>query len=161
HRAAIGLSEDTDAVAVVVSEETGIISLVEDGRIRRELDGKALKAALVATLAGTAVHRPAPRPGPRWTRAASERPVLTHLPPRAGSALLGVVLCSVTAGERTPARGLTPPLEPKNFPKDYELTGALLDSVEVRLRASPGIIHRLSGGDVSAQIDLAGTSEGE
>jgi diadenylate cyclase len=62
HRAAIGLSEDTDAVAVVVSEETGIISLVEDGRIRRELDGKALKTALVETLQGTSVRRPAPAP---------------------------------------------------------------------------------------------------
>ena len=46
HRAAIGLSEDTDAVAVVVSEETGIISLVEEGRIRRDLDGGSLKLAL-------------------------------------------------------------------------------------------------------------------
>jgi uncharacterized protein (TIGR00159 family) len=62
HRAAIGLSEDTDAVAVVVSEETGVISLVEDGRIRRELDGKTLKAALVQSLAGTTVARPAPAP---------------------------------------------------------------------------------------------------
>ena len=42
-----------------------------------------------------------------------------------------------------------------------ELTGDLLDSVEVRLRASPGIIHRLGSGDVSAQIDLAGATEGE
>jgi diadenylate cyclase len=62
HRAAIGLSEDTDAVAVVVSEETGLISLVEDGRIRREFDGKTLKAALVQTLSGTTVSRPAPAP---------------------------------------------------------------------------------------------------
>jgi uncharacterized protein (TIGR00159 family) len=62
HRAAIGLSEDTDAVAVVVSEETGIISLVEDGRIRRELDGKALKMALVQALAGATVSRAAPAP---------------------------------------------------------------------------------------------------
>jgi uncharacterized protein (TIGR00159 family) len=62
HRAAIGLSEDTDAVAVVVSEETGIISLVEGGRIRRELDGKTLKTSLVQTLAGTTLSRPAPAP---------------------------------------------------------------------------------------------------
>ena len=59
HRAAIGLSEDTDAVAVVVSEETGIISLVEGGQIRRDLDGRALKAALVTALAGGAAL---PRP---------------------------------------------------------------------------------------------------
>jgi uncharacterized protein (TIGR00159 family) len=50
HRAAIGLSEDTDAVAVVVSEETGAISLVEDGQIRRGLDGPALRRALLAAL---------------------------------------------------------------------------------------------------------------
>lgn len=38
HRAAIGLSEETDAVAVVVSEETGIISLVFGGKMIRNLD---------------------------------------------------------------------------------------------------------------------------
>jgi uncharacterized protein (TIGR00159 family) len=47
HRAAIGITEDTDALAVVVSEETGIISLVSGGRIERDLDGRALKQALL------------------------------------------------------------------------------------------------------------------
>jgi diadenylate cyclase len=47
HRAAIGITEDTDAVAVVVSEETGIISLVTEGQIRRGFDGRALKQALL------------------------------------------------------------------------------------------------------------------
>jgi diadenylate cyclase len=50
HRAAIGLTEDTDAVAVVVSEETGTISLVFEGRIRRELSGRTLKQALLERL---------------------------------------------------------------------------------------------------------------
>jgi uncharacterized protein (TIGR00159 family) len=50
HRAAIGLSEDTDAVAVVVSEETGTISVVQGGRIRRGLDGPALKQDLLGSL---------------------------------------------------------------------------------------------------------------
>jgi len=47
HRAAIGVTEDTDAVVVVVSEEAGTISLVSGGRIRREFDGPSLKAALL------------------------------------------------------------------------------------------------------------------
>ena len=50
HRAAIGVTEDTDAVVVVVSEETGTISLVAGGRIRREYDGAGLKAALLEAM---------------------------------------------------------------------------------------------------------------
>lgn len=46
HRAAIGITEDTDAVAVVVSEETGLISFVEAGRIKRGLDAVALRHLL-------------------------------------------------------------------------------------------------------------------
>ena len=50
HRAAIGVTEDTDALAVVISEETGIISLVAGGSIRRDLDGGSLKQALLEAL---------------------------------------------------------------------------------------------------------------
>jgi diadenylate cyclase len=50
HRAAIGVTEDTDALAVVVSEESGLISLVAGGRIRRGLDGRELKLALLEAL---------------------------------------------------------------------------------------------------------------
>ncbi|RPH57559.1 TIGR00159 family protein [bacterium] len=46
HRAALGISEETDAVAVVVSEETGVISLAVDGELHRDLDGKSLRNAL-------------------------------------------------------------------------------------------------------------------
>ncbi|GAB4242787.1 MAG: diadenylate cyclase CdaA [Acidobacteriota bacterium] len=42
HRAAIGITEETDAVAVVVSEETGTISLVRGGEMTRNLDGPRL-----------------------------------------------------------------------------------------------------------------------
>ena len=50
HRAAIGITEDTDAVAVVVSEETGLISFMQGGRIRRGLDGTRLRAAILDAL---------------------------------------------------------------------------------------------------------------
>jgi diadenylate cyclase len=50
HRAAIGVTEDTDALAVVVSEESGLISLVAGGRIRRGLDGRELKLLLLEAL---------------------------------------------------------------------------------------------------------------
>ncbi len=43
HRAAIGLTEDSDAFAVIVSEETGVISFAIDGRLKRNLDGPGLR----------------------------------------------------------------------------------------------------------------------
>jgi diadenylate cyclase len=46
HRAAIGVTEGSDALAIVVSEETGMISLIQDGAIQRGLSPEALKAAL-------------------------------------------------------------------------------------------------------------------
>jgi len=46
HRAAIGLTELVDAVGIVVSEETGKISIVVGGRITRDLDSTALKRVL-------------------------------------------------------------------------------------------------------------------
>ncbi len=50
HRAAIGITEDTDAVAVVVSEETGLISFVQGGQIRRGLDGTKLRSLILEAL---------------------------------------------------------------------------------------------------------------
>jgi len=46
HRAAIGISEETDCVALVVSEETGKISIVFDGQLSRGLDAVALAERL-------------------------------------------------------------------------------------------------------------------
>jgi diadenylate cyclase len=46
HRAAIGITEDGDALAVVVSEETGTISFVQAGQITRHLDATRLRETL-------------------------------------------------------------------------------------------------------------------
>ncbi len=46
HRAAIGITETTDAVALIVSEETGIISMAREGRLTRHLDTKSLTILL-------------------------------------------------------------------------------------------------------------------
>ncbi len=46
HRAAIGITEESDAFVIVVSEETGVISCVERGYITRNLDSRKLRAVL-------------------------------------------------------------------------------------------------------------------
>jgi hypothetical protein len=50
HRAAIGITEETDAVAVVVSEETGTISLAVAGNIERDLTVEKLRQRLSSLL---------------------------------------------------------------------------------------------------------------
>jgi len=50
HRAAIGMSEVSDALVIVVSEETGIISYVEDGKMKRDLNGDKLTSILLRSL---------------------------------------------------------------------------------------------------------------
>ncbi|MBQ1964619.1 MAG: DNA integrity scanning protein DisA nucleotide-binding domain protein, partial [Tidjanibacter sp.] len=47
HRAAMGLCEESDAIVVVVSEETGGISVAHNGRIRTGLSAIELKAELI------------------------------------------------------------------------------------------------------------------
>ncbi len=46
HRASLGITEETDAVAIVVSEERGTMSLCFNGRISKNLDGDSLRKAL-------------------------------------------------------------------------------------------------------------------
>lgn len=63
HRAAMGLTEETDAIAVVVSEETGTISVSSRGRLSRDFDEERLRRFLGA------VFNRDPSGGSRWSRA--------------------------------------------------------------------------------------------
>ncbi len=52
HRAAIGVTEETDALAILVSEERGTISISRNGELQEELDGKSLRDLLFREFAG-------------------------------------------------------------------------------------------------------------
>jgi diadenylate cyclase len=67
HRAAIGLTEENDAVALVVSEETGSISVVSDGAIERGLDVETLRVRLRSMV----LHRKAEKAGAARSEAMS------------------------------------------------------------------------------------------
>lgn len=50
HRAAIGVTEGSDAISIVVSEETGLITFVDGGTVRRNLDTNALRGLLLGAM---------------------------------------------------------------------------------------------------------------
>ncbi len=52
HRAAVGMSENSDAVVVVVSEETGKISVAFEGKLERDFTPEKLKAKLISLMVG-------------------------------------------------------------------------------------------------------------
>jgi diadenylate cyclase len=64
HRAAIGLTEENDSIAVVVSEETGSISIVSDGQIERGLTLDGLRARLRSLLLRRVRESQAPKVQP-------------------------------------------------------------------------------------------------
>jgi diadenylate cyclase len=68
HRAALGITEENDSVAIVVSEETGTISLVTGGDMERGLEADQLRARLRALL-GLRRRRTAPQADARSTLA--------------------------------------------------------------------------------------------
>lgn len=75
HRAALGITEQSDAIAVVVSEETGQISIAENGHLIRNLDGERLEAHLRELLRLDL----SPRERPGFLQGVGER---LHLIPR-------------------------------------------------------------------------------
>ena len=65
HRAGVGITEQTDAVAVIVSEETGSIGLAIDGRLRRNLTEEQLRRRLQAVFR-TGLRGPSLQGIPAW-----------------------------------------------------------------------------------------------
>ena len=61
--AAVGITEQTDAISVVVSEETGIISVAHNGRMVRRLDERRLRNVLQEMYGGDSIPRALRREG--------------------------------------------------------------------------------------------------
>ena len=111
HRAAIGLTEENDAVAIVVSEETGSVSMVVDGQIERGLDADQLRARLRDAGAAAARKRRRRRSVHVTRRDAMALWPFGNLWLKVLSLGLALLLWMVVSGEEVVERGLRVPLE--------------------------------------------------
>jgi diadenylate cyclase len=81
HRAAIGLTEETDAVVVVVSEETGLISYAYKGQLVRGVTHEELRAFLTSVLVKSAKSHQTLQSLRKWaSERAPHRPPVVHGP---------------------------------------------------------------------------------
>ena len=87
--------------------------------------------------------------------------LLDNLPLKLVSLFLALLLWLSIAGQKTSEIMVQVPVELRNFPPELELVGDPVSSVEVRLRATPGMIKHLSSVDVSAFVDVRDVGEGE
>jgi uncharacterized protein (TIGR00159 family) len=84
HRAALGITEETDAVVVVVSEERGTISFCFNGNIVSNLDGASLRQALLGLFGQRARKKKAPARADSVRPASQPPPKRLSTPPPAG-----------------------------------------------------------------------------
>jgi len=177
HRAALGISEVSDAVAVVVSEETGLISVAHNGRMIRRLDAERLTHMLEA------FYRPQGRASwlenllaffsggevaPRQSRTPNRLLLLRAIWSSASMFVLSIMLAGlvwfIATSEANPfqERTLTDPLEVAliNLPPDLILVSADNAETNVTLRAPSSIWDRLSPELVHVTADLSALGAG-
>lgn len=153
HRAALGLSERSDAAVVVVSEERGEVSLVNGGVIAPVTGADMLVARLVE-LRGSPAAAPVSVHGP-----------VGHHRVRDGIALLVVAALVLGAwwivvGEPGTVVTRTVSVEMRNVPDELEASPPRPDRVAVHVRGPRTRLDALGSGEVQAWIDLGDARAG-
>jgi hypothetical protein len=160
HRAAIGLTEENDAVAIVVSKKRA--SSRSSSTVRSS-------AAWMPTRCGQGCVRSCSsgarrRPRERFSTPDGDANMsiwpFRHIGMKLLSLGLALLLWMAVAGEQTVERVLRVPLELQQFPASLELVGDFTTAVDVRVRGSAGALSRVTAGDVVAVLDLRGAEPG-
>jgi uncharacterized protein (TIGR00159 family) len=113
HRAALGITEETDAVVVVVSEERGTISFCFNGNIVSNLDGASLRQALLGLFGQRARDKKKKAPSKRISTVPGQR--VSTLPPQ-----------TTQLTQATPHSTASPPSSDKASPISSGNTGSVI-----------------------------------
>lgn len=151
HAAALGLSQQCDALIVVVSEERGSVSVAQDGQLSSELSPSALRQHLRRFL-----HR-----RDDDDAVAAGRRNRARLRTASVAVAMTVALWMVLAySPDTVLRTMTVPIALRNLPEDWVIAGDLRQEVEVELSGSPRRFEELDAGSLTVSIDLSQPTRG-
>jgi len=154
HRAAVGITERTDALVVVVSEERGTVSIAEKGALRSVVDEADLISILNVYIKATS---PAETYTSFWHYF-----FVRNLYSKIASLALACVLWFVFVFQTgTVQQQFNVPIEFRYLPKNLTVSDANVDSIEVTLSGNNHDISNLDPTTLKVVADLSGATQGE
>ena len=151
HRAGIGLTERSDAIVVIVSEERGEVSLAQAGKLRKMTTPELLSEELNTLLAHAA---------PDAEKIYVRYSIFSNLWPKLIT-LLAVSICwLVITAKQGEIVTVTAPLKFHNLPDGLVLVKSSPDEVEVQLKTISSLTTSPKQLDIMADMNLAKTREG-
>jgi len=152
HRAALGLSERSDAVIVVVSEERGEVSLVKEGSIKKVLNSENLSSSMEDLLEKDVKKVKSNNHKSHFVQDISVK--IAFL-------ILALIIWLFFAGEKESIISHTLPIEFRNLPKNLELLKTSADKAEVQISGGRRILLQLKPEEVRLSLNLEKSESGE
>ncbi len=150
HQAGIGITERCDAVALIVSEERGEVSLAVEGDIQRIDSPDVLKSRLESMIVN-----PRQQQQSRWHGAFT-----SNVAAKIVSFTLVLVLWVFIGGQPRAEVWLTLPLEYRNMPANMEIVGEMVNRVDVGVRGPRTLISTIAPDQLKANVDLSQATPG-
>ena len=151
HRAGLGLTERSDAVVVVVSEERGEVSLAVSGEMTRVATAEQLSEKLHHLLAP---------PTPEVTKISLRQRLFRNLWPKLITLLLVSICWLIITAKQGGIVTVTAPIKFHNLPENLALVKTSPEEVDVQLKVFSGLIPSPKQLDIVGDVDLRKINEG-
>lgn len=159
HRAGVGLSEVSDALVIIVSEETGHLSLARAGKLQSRQDAERLQQVLDGFYAATTEQE---QEGKHWSKRAVASRLGRILLHTSAALFLAVLTWGATIEQTNPTEQLTlsdVPVQISEVPRDMEIINPP-GNAAVTVRTTTEIAETLNAGSFQATVDFDASETG-